>query len=82
MQASSLEELHAMAGRIGLQRAWFQEKLGRPEHDHYDLTRAKRRQAIAAGAVPETWRQAVHRNRLHRRFRQVTEKSAAPESGS
>lgn len=49
MLASSLEELHAMADRIGLQRAWFQDDGTFP---HYDLTRAKRKLAIECGATP------------------------------
>jgi hypothetical protein len=67
MQADSVEELHAFAARIGLRRSWFQTRPGRPEHDHYDLTRGKRAQAIAAGAVAETWRDAARRHHDARR---------------
>jgi hypothetical protein len=42
-----LSELHAMAQRLGLKRAWFQDKPGTP---HYDLTPTKRTQAIKLGA--------------------------------
>lgn len=42
-----LAELHVMAVRIGLRRAWFQNKLGFP---HYDLTPALRATAVRAGA--------------------------------
>jgi hypothetical protein len=70
MQADTLEELHAMADRLGLKRSWFQSKPGRPWRDHYDLTSAKRRLAIALGAIPITWREAAKRNiaarKLHR----------------
>ena len=52
MQADTLEELHAMADRLGLRRAWFQTKPGKPWHDHYDLTRQLREQAIPAGRRP------------------------------
>ena len=62
MQADSLEELHEMADRLGLIRAWFQTKPGRPWRDHYDLTSARREQAIKLGAVPITWREAAKRN--------------------
>lgn len=62
MQADTLEELHAMAARLGLRRAWFQTKRGRPEHDHYDLVATKRTRAIALGAVAETWRDAAMRH--------------------
>ena len=52
----SIEELHALAARIGLKRAWFQDKPW--PHQHYDVTDTKRQAAIAAGAVPITWREA------------------------
>lgn len=45
---SGLEELHAIARRIGLRRSWFQDK---PYHPHYDVTASKRPAAIRAGAV-------------------------------
>jgi hypothetical protein len=62
MQADSLEELHEMADRLGLMRSWFQTKPGRPWHDHYDLTSARREQAIRLGAISITWREAARRN--------------------
>lgn len=46
--ADTLDELHAMAKRLGLKRAWFQDAASCP---HYDLTASKREAAIAAGAV-------------------------------
>ncbi len=48
MTADTLEELHALAARIGLQREWFQPHWSAP---HYDLTESKREKALAAGAV-------------------------------
>lgn len=49
-------ELHAMAERIGVARRWHQAP---PRHDsHYDIALSKKALAIAAGAVPITWRQA------------------------
>ena len=66
MQADSLEELHAMADRLGMQRAWFQSKPGRPWHDHYDLTSARRELAIELGALPISWRETARRNRAWR----------------
>lgn len=45
---ASLEELHAMAQRIGMRRAWFQDS---PGHPHYDLVPRRRAAALAAGAV-------------------------------
>lgn len=72
MQADTLDELHAMAERIGMRREWFQSKPGRPWHDHYDLTRERRERAIEAGAIPIGWRDAARRNRAlreaHRRL--------------
>lgn len=62
MQADTLEELHIMADRLGLPRAWLQTKPGRPWRDHYDLTAGTRERAIALGAIPITWRQAARRN--------------------
>ena len=47
----SLEELHEMALRIGLQRSWFQDKT---THPHYDLTPNKRALAIKYGAQAVT----------------------------
>jgi len=57
MQADTSEALHAMAAKLGLKPQWFQSKPGRPEHDHYDLTRSKREQAIRLGAIPINWRE-------------------------
>lgn len=50
MWADSLDELHAMADRLGLKRAWFQ---GPPKARwaHYDVSTAVRARAIAFGAV-------------------------------
>lgn len=46
--ADSMEELHEFAGRLGLQRRWFQDK-GR--YPHYDVTMAVRDRAVRMGAV-------------------------------
>ena len=48
-------ELHELAQKIGMRRAWFQkpeEERRAPWRCHYDVTETKRRAAIAAGAVP------------------------------
>jgi hypothetical protein len=66
MQADSLEELHAMAERLGLRRSWFQSKPGKPWHDHYDLTRSRREQAILLGATVLGWREMARRSRAVR----------------
>lgn len=52
-----VEELRAFAALIGLRRSWFQV---RPwPHAHPDVTDSKRQRALAAGAVPVTWREAA-----------------------
>ena len=65
-----LAELHALAARIGLRRAWFQDKPW--PHAHYDVTDSKRLQAIAAGAVPITWREAAEQRVRARQARQAS----------
>jgi hypothetical protein len=45
--ADSLDELHAFATRLGLQRSWFQSKTRYP---HYDVTASVRARALAMGA--------------------------------
>ena len=61
--ADTQDELHAFAQSIGLRRSWFQPGkpfAGQPSRLwHYDVTEGKRRQAIAAGARPVAWRDAV-----------------------
>lgn len=44
---NDLDELHAMADRLGLKRRWFQTDSSVP---HYDLRDSKRRKAIEYGA--------------------------------
>lgn len=58
----SLDELHAMALRIGLRLAWFQSSKSAP---HYDLTASRRTAAITLGAVEVDRRTAaaIWRNR-------------------
>lgn len=54
--ADSGEELHNFAALLGLRREWFQEHSRIP---HYDLTDAKRKEALAAGALPVSSRDIV-----------------------
>jgi hypothetical protein len=56
MVADSLEELHAMAEQIGLQRSWFQERSSFP---HYDLRPSKRTAAIMHGAIEVSDRELI-----------------------
>lgn len=58
---TSEAELHAFAGRLGLKRAWFQQ---RPPASaaHYDLVRNRRAEAVRLGAAEVTSRVLVVRN--------------------
>lgn len=47
MIADSLEELHEMAKRIGVDKKHFQDKPGKP---HYDVCQSKKELAIRFGA--------------------------------
>jgi Protein of unknown function (DUF4031) len=50
MIADSVDELHAMADKIGIARRWYQG-------DHYDITQTKRALAVKAGAKEVTLRE-------------------------
>lgn len=55
-------ELHEFARKIGLWRHWFQHEIEYPDAPwlwHYDVNITKRRQAVAAGVVEITWREAA-----------------------
>lgn len=58
LAADSVEELHALAAKIGLKRSWFQPH---GLMNHYDVSESKRRQAIRAGAVAVTARDLVRK---------------------
>lgn len=47
MAADSLDELHMMAGKIGIPRRYFQEG----KRPHYDISKSKRKLAVLRGAV-------------------------------
>lgn len=57
MAADTLEELHAMAVRLGVEKH-FQNK---PSAPHYDICKANRDRAIAFGAVEVSSRQLLTR---------------------
>ncbi len=46
--ADSVSELHELAEKIGLKRAWFQNKRSGV---HYDVSERVRTRAVAAGAI-------------------------------
>ena len=48
LMADTLEELHAMAAKLGLPRRAFQDK---PSGAHYDVTVEMREQALQLGAI-------------------------------
>ncbi|CAA9325903.1 MAG: Protein of unknown function DUF4031 [uncultured Lysobacter sp.] len=62
LMADTLDELHAMAGAIGLPRRAFQD---RPSGAHYDVTADLREAALAHGAV------AISRHRDRAQVRRV-----------
>lgn len=57
MAADTVEELHAMADKIGVARKWFQLPLGR--NPHYDICMSKRALAVKAGAIQCTAKEIV-----------------------
>lgn len=57
MMADTSAELLAMADRIGVARRWLQ--CAGTEREHFDLSNAARRRAIAAGAVVVSSRDLV-----------------------
>ncbi len=69
LTAESTEELHRFARRMGLRPELFQPHRHDPRRDHYDVTEAGRRRAIALGAEPVTWREAARLRRLSGRTR-------------
>lgn len=65
MLADSVEELHAMADKIGVARRHFQADASTP---HYDICKSKRARAVQHGAVEVDRRKLVE---LLRRNREV-----------
>jgi hypothetical protein len=52
MFSPDLEELHAMAGLIGIQRRWFQDpSTMRVSWPHYDIDETRRSLAVGFGAI-------------------------------
>lgn len=78
MIANSLDELHAMADRIGVQRRWFQAppKASAP---HYDIALSKRALAIRAGARAITWRECAAMSMLANAGQPMGDPRTAPD---
>jgi hypothetical protein len=66
MVADTLDELHAMADKIGIQRKWFQNK----SIPHYDICKTKRALAIENGVKEVSSRELV---KVSRRKKCLTE---------
>jgi len=58
LTADSEEELHRFAADLGLARAKFQSRSGRPWVDHYDVPESLRAPAVRLGALEITFREA------------------------
>ncbi|CAB3754523.1 DUF4031 domain-containing protein [Paraburkholderia humisilvae] len=56
MTADSLDELHAFAQAVGINRCWYHTGA---RHPHYDVIEAQRAAAIANGAIAVTQRELM-----------------------
>lgn len=56
LAADDLDELHAFAKAVGINRCWFHRTRRRP---HYDITGPQREAALEAGAQAVTARELV-----------------------
>lgn len=56
-----IEELHQMADKIGIRRAWFQNKGGDRPTPHYDICKSKKKLAIKYGAVEVNDRELIRK---------------------
>lgn len=56
MLSDTIEELHAMADKIGIKRKWFQVNGSTP---HYDICQSKRQLAITEGAIEISRKETV-----------------------
>ena len=59
MTADTLDELHGMADKIGMERRWFQAP-PKASHPHYDIPESKRAKALALGAQEVCQRTGLH----------------------
>lgn len=75
--ADSLDELHQFAARLGLKRAWFQDKASYP---HYDVTTSARERALVLGALPARKRQMIATASLMRNELRASQAAMAAQS--
>lgn len=73
MMADTLDELHALAGRLGIPRRAFQDKASGA---HYDLTEELREEALRLGAI------AISRHRDRDQLRAVIRNARSQWSGA
>jgi len=73
--ADDEQELHALAGRLGIPLRGFQRHRRSAALNHYDLPESYRDRAIALGAVPISWREMA---RLTREWRRADVQPAPP----
>ena len=66
MLADTLDELHEMAQKIGMQKQWFQPR----SSPHYDINQQRRKLAIELGAIEINRRELVDLIRRLRRAKQ------------
>lgn len=64
MIADSYEELHDMAQKIGMKKAWFQSNASFP---HYDVCLMRKKKAIQYGAIQLNRRELVYKMREFRK---------------
>ena len=79
--ADTEEELHAFAARLGMRRAWFQDRPGDPTTPTTTCPSGPVTDARAHGAVEVTWRELgrMLRDRRSTAARAVRPRRAAPE---
>lgn len=82
MIADTLNELHAMADTIGVQRQWFQDpKTMKVSFPHYDIAASKKALAIKAGAIECDRMEFVnHMRRLRKVFGVYGPSNPAPHA--
>lgn len=73
MMADTLEELHDMADKIGMERRWFQNQ----RVPHYDIRTGLRCLAIRHGAIEMNRKKTVELIRKHGRQNKTRKSSLA-----